>query len=221
MHTSFEQTSLDGHLLHTCFTPQPRSTALQPVTRPASITSAHVRGVQHPPSSQASLVPQVPQLTAGPQPLLTCPHVRAPHVGGVHAVHVPETHWLLPLHFDGQATLPLPHALGSDPHDAPPSAEVHSGGVAAHSPPTHVWPAGQEQAMVWPHPSVTVPHSIVFGAGVHVSGTHCPASTGAPASAAEHTLPIHAWPAAHPPQLIATPQASVPTTPHLPVQVLG
>ena len=145
---SFVHTSLDGHLLQTALTPHPRSTGAHPMTVPASIASAHVRGVQHPPSSQTSVVPHVPQVAAGPHPLLTWPHVRAPHVGGVHAVHLPAVHSVFPAHFDGQATLPLPHALATLPHDSPPSADVHSGGSGAQAPPMHDCPAGHEHAIV-------------------------------------------------------------------------
>jgi hypothetical protein len=49
-HESFEHTSLDAHLLHTWEIPHPRFTGLHPVTWPASIASAQVRGVQQPPS---------------------------------------------------------------------------------------------------------------------------------------------------------------------------
>jgi hypothetical protein len=154
--------------------------------------------------------------------LLTWPQVRPPHVGGVHAVHLPATHSVSPAHFEGHATLPLPQAFATLPHDSPPSAEVHSGGRGAHAPAMHDCPAGQAQAIVCPHPSVTVPHSVVWGSGVHVSGAHCPASTGgAAASAAAHTLSMQACPAAHPPQLMTTPHASLPMTPHLPVHVFG
>jgi hypothetical protein len=47
---SFVHTSLDGHFVHTSFTPHPRSIGAQPMPAPASIASAQVRGVQHPPS---------------------------------------------------------------------------------------------------------------------------------------------------------------------------
>jgi hypothetical protein len=166
-------------------------------------------------------VVQLPHDTAGPQPLLTWPQVRVPQVGGVHAVHVPETHSLLPLHFDGQVTLPLPHAFFTVPHDSPPSADVHSGGVAVHSPAMHCCPLGHEQAIVWPHPSVTVPQSAVCAVGVQVRVGHWPASGGGPASFGTQVLFTHDSPAPQAPQLIPTPHASLPTMPHLPVHVFG
>jgi hypothetical protein len=70
--------------------------------------------------------------------LLTCPHVLPPQVGGVHAVHTPLTHWVSPVHFVGQAMLPLPQAFDTFPQDMPPSVAVHSGGSGPHSPPMHV-----------------------------------------------------------------------------------
>jgi hypothetical protein len=78
----------------------------------------------------------------------------------------------LPLHFDGQVTLPLPQEFATLPHDSPPSGDVHSGGVGEHWPAMHCCPLGQEQAIVWPHPSVTVPQSDVCAVGVQVSAGH-------------------------------------------------
>jgi hypothetical protein len=49
-HALLEQISPVPHLMHAVFTPHPRSTAAHPVTVPASSSSAHVRGVQQPPS---------------------------------------------------------------------------------------------------------------------------------------------------------------------------
>jgi hypothetical protein len=78
----------------------------------------------------------VPQLTFGPQPLLTSPQVMVPHVGGAHGVQVPPVHFVAPAQ-SPQLTSPLPHALGTWPHfePAPPSAPLHSGGGAPQTPP--------------------------------------------------------------------------------------
>jgi hypothetical protein len=77
-------------------------------------------------------------------------------------------------------------------------------------------------AIVWPQPSVTVPQSVVAAVGLQVSVAQRPASAATPpASAGTHALSMQAWPAAHPPQLIATPHASVPTAPHLPAHAFG
>jgi hypothetical protein len=119
--------------------------------------------------------------------------------------------------------LPLPQAFATVPHEGIPPSGVHSGGMGPHTPPVHVCPAGHAQAIVCPHPSVTVPQSIVFGSGVHVSAIHLPASGAvlAPASTAWQAPSTQTSPAEHPPQAMATPHASSPTTPHRPVHALG
>jgi hypothetical protein len=203
-------------------TPQPRFTGPQPVTSPPSSAAAQVIGVQQLPLSQTSLVSQLPQLTAGPQPLLTVPQVmEAPHTGAAHGAQVPATHLLAPLQ-PPHETVPLPQAFATEPHRAPASPS-HSGGAAVQTPLTHCSPFGHEQEIVWPQASWTVPHSLVLADGEQVSAAQAsdtPASTG--------TVPwaTQAWstqsnPASHPPQLSATPQESTATTPHLPVQALG
>ena len=78
----------------------------------------------------------VPQLTAGPQPFDgALPHWRLPHTGAVHAVQTPSVHSVVPVHVPGHASVPLPHALVTLPHLAPPSPSVHSGGSVVHTPP--------------------------------------------------------------------------------------
>ncbi len=140
------QTSPVAHGAHDCWTPQPRFTALQPtapasvVAAPASRASAHVVGVQQAPETQTSpelALGHVPQLTAGPQPFEgASPHVRLPQVGGVHGVHLPSTHDVVPVQVAGHAIVLLPHAFSTDPHLAPPSPRRHSGGSVAQTPPT-------------------------------------------------------------------------------------
>jgi hypothetical protein len=220
------QISLLGQVMHAFFTPHPRSTGLQPVTRPASSNSAHdVCWVQQPPSSHTSLVLHVPQLSAGPQPLFTEPQVARPHDGGVHAVHTPLMHSWAPVQVDGQVTLPLPQEFPVVPQSAPPaSAGVHSGGASPHTPPMHDFPVGQVQPMVWPQPSLTVPQSAVCALGAQVSGAHASIAdaSGTPPSATTHWLAMQSSPVGQPPQAMATPQESRPTTPQLPVgQVFG
>jgi hypothetical protein len=163
---------------------------------------------------------QVPQLTDGPQPLETLPQFwPLGHVGAWHATHVLPLHWVRPAHVAGQESVPLPQALFTVPHFAPPSGSAHSGGSAPHTPPVQTSPVGQLHEMVPPQPVLTVPHSCVCESGVHVMGTHAsltPASLGG--GGVTHTLPMHARPPVQEPHLIATPHASVPISPHLPVQ---
>jgi hypothetical protein len=162
----------------------------------------------------------VPQLTEGPHPFDTVPQVLLPQDGGVHEAHVLFTHWVVPVHVPGHARVPLPHAFSTVPHLAPPSPSSHSGGSGAHTPPRQT-PVVHEQWIVSPHPVLIVPQSSVCALGVHVSGTH--ASLTAPASVGAvgvtHWLPMHERPALQPPQLIATPHASYPISPHWPVQI--
>jgi hypothetical protein len=188
-HASFVQTCPAGHGWHDFVTPQPRLTAAHPFTSPASWASAHVDGVQHVCSEQTSVPAQLPQLTAGPHPFCTLPHLALPHVGGVHGLHTCPTHSVAPLH-EPQVTLPLPQAFGIEPQNEPPSLSVHSGGVLPQMPPWQLWPLGQLQLLVWPHPLVTVPHRFVCGSGVHVGAGHAspwPASLGPPSTHALST----------------------------------
>jgi len=165
----------------------------------------------------------VPQLTEAPHPLLTVPHVSLPHVGAVQLVHVPLTHLFVPSQ-PPHWTVPLPQALAMEPHFAPgppstpASAGSHSGGVVAHTPPKHCWPAGHEHCLVLPHPSPIVPHRLTFLSGVQVSGAQPESATPASVSGVQ-ALFTQACPVGHPPQLMGTPQESVPMTPHWPMQV--
>jgi hypothetical protein len=180
--------------------------------------------VQHPPSSHTSLVPHVPQLTAGPQPLFTEPQVARPHAGGVHAVHTPFTHCCAPVHVDGQVTLPLPQALVVAPHSAPPSVGLHSGGVLPQTPPMHDFPAAQVQPIVCPQPSLTVPHRLVWAFGVQVRGAQASIVEASlvPPSGITHSFATQSCPVGHPPQVMATPQESSPITPQAPLgQLFG
>ena len=214
----FEQTSPEPHGAHDFVVPHPRATGWQPSVTPASARSAHVEGWQQPPSSQISLLGQdVPHIAVWPHAFDTEPHVAAPQLGAEHVWQtLPVAQWVpegqLP-----QAMLPLPHALGIDPQNAPASP-VHSGGLSMHVPPLQIWPAEQEHESVLPHPSVIVPHRWFWPSGAQVSGEHCPASC---APAGTHALPTHAMPALHPPQLTATPHPSTPMTPQCPVHVFG
>jgi hypothetical protein len=132
---SLTQTCPAPHGLQDLLTPQPRSSGAQPGTAPLSKSALQVVGVQQPPSSHTSLMAQVPQDTADPQPLLTLPQVARPHAGGVHGVHIPPEHLFAPAQ-PPQLTLPLPQAFCTEPHRAIPPAS-HSGAGAAHTPPTH------------------------------------------------------------------------------------
>jgi hypothetical protein len=128
-------------------------------------------------------------------------------------------HVVVPVQVAGHDSVPLPQALFTVPHFAPPSGSVHSGGSAPHTPPVQTSPEGQLHEMVPPQPVLTVPHSCVCEAGLHGTGTHAsltPASPGG--GGVTHALPMHARPAAQEPHLMATPHASVPISPHLPVQ---
>jgi hypothetical protein len=213
----WSQTSPGWQGEHVCRSPHPRSTGEQPWTSPASSASAHVLGVQQPPSeSHTSPLPHVPQLTGPPQPLLSVPHVAPLQLGGVHGVQTPPTHLLLPLQVAGHATARLPHAFCTLPQRTPASVS-HSGGVVLHTPPRHCCPLGQPHCFVWPQPSVIVPQRFVCPL-VHESGAHRPASEGIDGT---HWLLTQLCPVWQPPQLIGTPHESVPMTPHCPAQDLG
>jgi hypothetical protein len=209
---------------HDFLTPQPRSTTPQPVTAPASSASAHVLGVQQPPSGPHTAPGplHVPHDTAGPHPLFKLPQVAVPQLGGLHDSHVPValSHLVSPAHVPGQATVPLPQAFATAPHLAPASPKEHSGGTAWQTPPMQSCPAAHLQLRVWPQPSDTVPQSVVIGSGVHV-GTMQPLAAASLGVAAVHWLPMQASPPVHPPQSIATPHESNLIVPHLPVQLLG
>jgi hypothetical protein len=201
---------------HDFLLPHPRSIGSHPVA-PASRAAAHVVGVQHAPFSQISLFGHdIPQVRLWPHPLLTCPQLEVPQLGGVHAVQTPLVQ-CVPVAQLPQAMLPLPQAFATVPHNAPASP-AHSGGGAVHTPPLHICPLGQEQAIVCPHPLVIVPQSWVRVSGAQVRGAHCPASC---APAGTHWLPMQAIPALHPPQLIATPHPSSPIAPQRPVHTFG
>ena len=211
------QMSPAAHGLHTFWTPHPTSTGLHPL--PAS-TSEQVPGVQQAPLTHCAPLPQVPQFTATPQPLLIEPQLMAPHVGGVHPVHVPLSHLLSPVQ-PAQVTWPLPQALVMVPHlePVPPSLPVHSGGGAVHTPPVQSCPMGHVHDCVCPQPSLTVPHRFTPAAGEHVSLPQLPlppASLGG--GCVMQALFTHVSPAGHPPQLTATPHESTAISPHLPVQ---
>jgi len=166
-----------------------------------------------------SLEPQVPQVTFGPQPLLTVPHVTAPHEGGVHAVQTPLVHVLVPSQLP-HCTLPLPHAFSIEPHvePVPPSAFMHSGGGAWQTPPTQSCPLGQVQFIVLPQPSLTVPQRTVPGSGLQLSLLQpVPASPPSLGICMTHALFTQVWPVGQPGQLIGTPHGSTPSSPHLPV----
>jgi hypothetical protein len=160
---------------------------------------------------------QVPQLTFGPHPLLTSPQVAPLHDGGVHAVHTLFTQLDAPVQLP-HCTVPLPQALVFAPQSepTPPSASLHSGGGAAHSPATHVWPVGHPHGLVCPQPSVIVPQKFRLPLE-QASGAHdMPASV---VVCGTHMLLTQSLPGAQPPHPIGTPQASTPMTPHLPAQL--
>ena len=217
-HVLFEQTWPEPQGAHDFIVPHPRATASHPSATPASARSAHVEGSQQPPSSQISLFGQdVPHVAIWPHAFDTVPHVAAPQVGAEHDWQtLPVPQWVP----EGQlphAMVPLPHALATDPQNAPASP-VHSGGLSMHVPPLQIWPAAQEHESVSPQPSVMVPHKWFCPSGAHVSGEHCPASC---IPAATHVLPMQAMPALQPPQLTPTPHPSTPMTPQRPVHTFG
>jgi hypothetical protein len=141
---------------------------------PAAIAAAQVEGAQHLPPLQISLPGHGdPQLTLWPQAFCARPHVADPHDGAVHVTHAPFVH-CMPLGQPAQRMLPLPQALGTVPHRAPPLALVHSGGGGAHTPPEHCCPFGHEHRIVLPQASATLPQRVVMGSGVQVKGPHEP-----------------------------------------------
>lgn len=217
-HVLFEQTSPVPQGAQDFVVPHPRATGAHPRATPASASSAHVDGSQHPPSSQISLLGHdVPHIAVWPHAFETEPHVAAPHVGAGHVWQTLPDPQCVPEGQLPQAMLPLPQALGTDPQNAPASP-LHSGGLSMQVPPLQIWPPEQEHERVLPQPSVMVPHKWFCPSGEHVSGEHCPASC---APAGTQVLPTHAIPALHPPQLTATPHPSTPTTPQRPVHTLG
>ena len=137
---SLTHTSSVLQVTHVVCTPQPRSKrSPQPLLAPASASaSAQVLGLQQPPSpSQTARGSEhVPHWTFGPQPLLTLPHVRPPHDGGLHATHWFWSHLVVPEHAL-HSTVPLPQAFVSCPHLVPPSGGEHSGGGSKQTPFTH------------------------------------------------------------------------------------
>jgi hypothetical protein len=149
--------------------------------------------------------------------LLTSPQVTLPQEGGVHAVQTPPVHVLVPLQ-PPHWTLPLPHAFSTEPHvePVPPSAPMHSGGGAWQTPPMHCCPLGQEQFIVCPQPSLTVPHRFVPGSGLQLSLLQPPASPPSLGICMTHALFTQVWPLGHPGQLMGTPHGSTPSSPHLP-----
>jgi hypothetical protein len=164
---------------------------------------------------------QVPQATE-PHAFETVPQVAVPHTGAVQAMHVPPAHCVPAAHVP-QFTVPLPHALPSVPHFDPrppslPASLTHSGGVFWQVPPMHWYPVSQEQRSELPQLSLIVPQRF-RPFGVHVSGAHFPvlppASSGA---CVTHALLTQVCPVGHPGQLMATPQESMASSPHLPVQ---
>jgi hypothetical protein len=216
---SLVHTSPASHSEHAALTPHPKSTGAQPVTIPASMASAHVDGVQHEPPLHTSFAPHAgPQLTAVPHAFFAVPQVAVPHEGAGQLSQVPAAEHCVPAGQAAQRTLPLPHALGTVPQRRPPpSAPPHSGGGGPHTPPVHCWPAGHEQLIVSPQRPATVPHRCVVESGVQVGGRHVAlAST---VTWGTHALFTQALLAPHPPQLIGTPQGSVPRTPHRLVQL--
>jgi hypothetical protein len=160
---------------------------------------------------------QVPQDTPGPQPLLAIwPQVAEPHVTGVHAVHVPLSHWLFPVqpaHF----TCPLPQALLMLPHlePVPPSSPVHSGGGGVQTPPVQSWPIGQVHCLVFPQPSLTVPQRFTPAAGEQLSVPQPPPPASDGGGCVTHALFTQVSPAGHPPQFTGTPHESTAISPHL------
>jgi hypothetical protein len=185
---------------------------------PASWASAHVWGVQHVPLVHFSPLPQVPHDTAGPQPLFTWPQFIDPHAAGVQAIHVPLSHLLLPVQ-PAHWTWPLPQAFVIVPHldPVPPSLPVHSGGGAVHTPPVQSSPIGQVHGLVFPQPSLTVPHRLTPAAGEHVSLPHPPPPASPAGCCVTQALFTHVLPVGHPPQFTATPHESTAISPHLPV----
>lgn len=216
-HESPMHTPSFTHGAQDCCTPQLRSTGAQPVTRPASMAAAQLLGVQQLPLSHVSFAPHDPHETAGPHPFATCPHVAAPHVGAVHAVHTPALQAVAPVH-PPHFTVPLPQAFITVPHaDPAPPSPVHSGGGGPHTPPLHSWPLGHVQAIACPHPLVTVPQSATPALGVHVTFPQVPPPASVGGGGVTHALWMHTWPPVHPPHEIGTPHGSSPMSPHLPV----
>jgi hypothetical protein len=159
----------------------------------------------------------VPQLTFGPHPLLTSPQVAPLHDGGVHAVHTLLTQLDAPAQLP-HCTVPLPQAFASWPHiePAPPSASLHSGGGASHSPATQVSPVGHPHCFVCPQPSVIVPQKLRLPFEQMSGAQDGPASV---VVCGTHALLTQSLPAGQPPHPMATPQESTPITPHLPAQL--
>jgi hypothetical protein len=165
-----------------------------------------------------SPLPQVPQFTAGPQPLLAWPQFIDPHAAGVHAVQVPLSHLLLPVQ-PAHCTWPLPQAFVMVPHlELVPPSPAHSGGGAVQTPPVQSCPIGQVHCFVLPHPSLTVPQRSTPAAGEQVSFPHPPPPPASPVGCwVTQALLTHVSPVGHPPQFTATPQESTAISPHLPV----
>ena len=190
------------------------------MTVPASIASAQVRCLQHVPLLQISFVPHgLPQPTDMPHAFDAFPQVAVPQVGAAHDAHIPPEQ-CVPLGQVLHETVPLPQAFATLPHLKPASVFPHSGGGRLQTPSMHCCPPGQLQLIELPQTSATVPQRWVVDVGVHVSGAQVPG----PASCAgwvTHALLMQTLPPVHPPQLIGTPQPSVPTMPQLFVHVLA
>lgn len=181
-HALLTHRSSVAHVAHTLLIPHPKSTAPHPVTRLLVMASAHVIGVQHPPSSHTSLFAQVEHVDFTPQPNGMGPHAVMPaarasaQVKGVQ--HPPSEQVSLVSHVPHDTA--GPHPLLALPHVAAP----HVGGVhAVQAPLTHLVAPEHPEQVTWalPHALGMVPHR--------------PAPSAHSGGGAAHMPPVHEVPA--------------------------